>query len=156
MTLELEKLTGHVEKMAEGAYRRQQANDQLLETLREKLRTNRRAWERIDNALEMALDHPQIDLKYYRSARPLDDGQPLDAAIPAPPPPETATVVASDGSQILPDRHAPYLYSLVNPRSRRRTRPSTIPAATSRTRKRSSTAEPSSTSAATWRRSSGW
>ncbi|MDX1688555.1 MAG: DNA double-strand break repair nuclease NurA, partial [Candidatus Promineifilaceae bacterium] len=51
---------------------------------------------------------------YYRSARPLDDAQPLDAAIPAPPPPETATVVASDGSQILPDRHAPYLYSLVN------------------------------------------
>ncbi|MDX1686634.1 MAG: hypothetical protein R3248_01510, partial [Candidatus Promineifilaceae bacterium] len=110
MTLELEKLTNEVEKMARGAYRQQQASDQLLEALREKLRANRSAWERIDAALEMAMEHPQIDLKYYRSARPLDDAQPLDAAIPAPPPPETATVVASDGSQILPDRHAPYLY----------------------------------------------
>ena len=114
MTLELEKLTREVERMAHGAYQRQQASDRLLEALQDKLRTNARAWERIDAALEMALDHPQIDLKYYRSARPLDDDQPLNATIPAPAPPEKATVVASDGSQILPDRHAPYLYSLVN------------------------------------------
>lgn len=114
MTLELEKLTDEVEQMAQGAYRQQQASDRLLEALREKLGASAQAWERIDAALEMALDHPQIDLKYYRSARPLDDNRALDAAIPAPAPPAEATVVASDGSQILPDRHAPYLYSLVN------------------------------------------
>lgn len=102
--------------MAQGAYRQQQASDQLLEVLQEKLRNNAQAWERIDAALEMALDpdNPQVDRKYYRSARPLDDEEPLNAAIRAPAAPEAATVVASDGSQILPDRHAPYLYSLVN------------------------------------------
>ena len=36
------------------------------------------------------------------------------AAIPAPPPPEAATIIATDGSQILPDRHAPFLYYLIN------------------------------------------
>jgi len=114
MTLELEKLTDEVERMAAGAYRRQQASDQLLEALEKKLRTNGRAWERIAAALDMARNHSQVDMNRYRSARPLDDGEPLDAAIPAPSPPLAATVVASDGSQILPDRHAPYLYSLVN------------------------------------------
>ena len=114
MTLELEKLTDEVEQMAQGAYRQQQASDQLLEALQEKLRRNARAWERIDAALTLAREHSQIDLKYYRSARPLDDEEPLNEPIPAPAPPEAATVVASDGSQILPDRHAPYLYSLVN------------------------------------------
>jgi hypothetical protein len=38
----------------------------------------------------------------------------MDAAIPPNPPPGQATIVATDGSQIIPDRHAPYLYSLIN------------------------------------------
>lgn len=40
--------------------------------------------------------------------------EPLAQAFPLPPCPEQVTVIASDGSQILPDRHAITLYYLIN------------------------------------------
>jgi hypothetical protein len=53
-------------------------------------------------------------MKWYRGACPLNREEPLDAAIFAPPPPSSATLVACDGSQIVPNRHSAFLYSVIN------------------------------------------
>ena len=47
-----------------------------------------------------------------RCAIPLDER--LDSAFPTPAELDSATLLAADGSQILPDRHAALQYSLVN------------------------------------------
>lgn len=112
MTLELEKLTGEVEEMAQGAYQQRQQNDKVLEGLLEKLRANRVAWDKIREAMKTA--EQKTDPKWYRAARPLDEVEPLDVVVEPPPPPDEATVIAGDGSQILPNRHGAYLYSVIN------------------------------------------
>jgi hypothetical protein len=110
--LELEKLSSEVEKMAQGAYDLRQESGEFLEELLQKLAAHRTAWSKIDSSLRTAVG--ELGLKWYRSARPLDQREPLDAVIDAPPPPAQATLIASDGSQILPSRHGAYLYSVIN------------------------------------------
>ena len=112
MTLELEKLTAEVEKMAQGAYQRRQEDDRFVDWLLERLHRHAQALDLVNEAMARAIE--QVDMKWYRAARPLDDGEPLDAVVDAPVPPPEATVLASDGSQILPNRHAAYLYSVIN------------------------------------------
>ena len=110
--LELDKLSGEVEKMAQGAYELRQESGEFLEEMLQKLAAHRTPWSKIDNVLRTAVG--ELGLKWYRSARPLDEREPLDAVIDAPPPPTQATLIASDGSQILPSRHGAYLYSVIN------------------------------------------
>lgn len=112
MTLEFEKLTDELEKMAATAARRQQYQQQRATALHEALAKYAEDWAAIKRALEMAAAN--ADEKFYRSARPLDEREPLNAAVDAPPPPPEATIIATDGSQIMPDRHAAFLYYLVN------------------------------------------
>ncbi|MDX1662836.1 MAG: DNA double-strand break repair nuclease NurA [Candidatus Promineifilaceae bacterium] len=112
MTLELEKLTNEIETMAQGAYRRREATNAVLEELMRRLRAHRTAWDTLEEALGRAMR--ELDMKWYRAARPLDDREPLDAVVPPPHPPAEATLVAGDGSQILPNRHGAYLYSVIN------------------------------------------
>jgi hypothetical protein len=49
---------------------------------------------------------------FLRCARPVNEG--LKKAFPTPPLPEGVTVLAADGSQISPDRHAALQYYLIN------------------------------------------
>jgi hypothetical protein len=112
MTLEIEKLTDEVEEMARNAAARQANEERVIEAALEKLRQFRDDWDFIEQSLAIALD--TVDIKRYRCARPFDQIEPLDAAIDAVQPPSQATLIATDGSQIVPDRHAPYLYSLIN------------------------------------------
>jgi hypothetical protein len=112
MTLELEKLTSEIEAMAQGAYQQRQQENEFLDMLLRKLHDHREAWGKIDRALEKA--EYTVDMKWYRGAKPLNRREPLDAVIPAPRPPQRATLVACDGSQIIPNRHAAYLYSVIN------------------------------------------
>ncbi|HZD10543.1 MAG TPA: DNA double-strand break repair nuclease NurA [Candidatus Binatia bacterium] len=112
MTLELEKLSEPIQRMAEGAAKRREHENVLLDALMQKLWENRTAWERIEKAVDTAVN--TLDMKWYRAARPLNHEEPLDAAIDAPTPPAVATLVACDGSQIVPNRHAAFLYSVIN------------------------------------------
>lgn len=112
MTLEFEKLTGDLEKMAAAVVRRQRAQQAEAERAMTVLSDWANRLDDVRAAVELA--EAEGDEKYFRAARPLDDDEPLDAAIDAPSPPTTATIMASDGSQILPDRHAAFLYYLVN------------------------------------------
>lgn len=112
MTLELEKLSEPIQRMAEGAARRREQENVLLDVLLRKLREHRTAWDKIDKAMDTAVN--TLDMKWYRSARPLTRDEPLDAAFDAPKAPAEATLVACDGSQIVPNRHAAFLYSVIN------------------------------------------
>ncbi|MCP4427820.1 MAG: hypothetical protein GY803_25335, partial [Chloroflexi bacterium] len=104
MTLEFEKLTVRINAMAQSTAQRlkdrQNTADELLKTL------ERYADDWV--AIEAALDHAEklADPKLYRSARPFNHTNSLNAQINPSAPPEKATVVAVDGSQIMPDRHA--------------------------------------------------
>jgi hypothetical protein len=112
MTLEFEKLSVELDNMAVSAHRRQQQTDTEIGVALGRLYEWATDWERIERVLERA--EVEADPKYYRSARPLDDGEAMDSHIPAPPCPAEATVIATDGSHILPDRHAAILYYLIN------------------------------------------
>lgn len=112
MTLEFEKLTPDVEKMAEQAAKLYQTRQALSLTIQDALHAAATDWPRIRLALQLAEE--QADPKYFRAARPLDEIEPLDAAVAPGAPPPWATIIATDGSQIMPDRHAAFLYSLVN------------------------------------------
>jgi hypothetical protein len=112
MTLEFEKLTAEVEQMALNVYERQKVRDSLLDQALAKLQAHAEEWAKVKHCLELA--ETQVGLKELRAARPLDSNEPLDAAVDPPPPPDQATIVATDGSQIMPDRHGAFLYSLIN------------------------------------------
>lgn len=112
MTLEFEKLTAEVELMAQNVYERQRVHELLLDRALAKLQAHAEDWQRIDYCMEQAVD--KVGLKELRAARPLDQNEPLDATVDPPPSPERATIVAVDGSQIMPDWHGAFLYSLIN------------------------------------------
>ena len=112
MTLEFERLTADLEQMALTTARRYELRRERLDEMLSALATYRTNWTAVTNALTLA-SH-KADPKLYRSARPFDEKEPLDTAVDAPPPPPQATLIATDGSQIMPDRHAAYLYYLIN------------------------------------------
>ena len=112
MTLEFEKLTGHLEKMAINQARLKKQQENRVDQYEQTLTQFATEWEAIDYALDVAV--AKSDPKHYRSVRPLTHDEPLDMAVDAPPAPPFATIIATDGSQIMPDRHAAYLYYLIN------------------------------------------
>lgn len=112
MALEYEKITDEIEQMARSTYRHQQEREVRVEMALRKLNAQATSWELIASCLESAIG--ELTLKKFRAARPLDDIEPLNAALDPPSLPDRATLMAADGSQVLPDRHAAYLYSLIN------------------------------------------
>ena len=112
MTLEFEKLTDSLQAMAHSAARRQQEGDTLLAEALAQLRRHTVSWERLDRCLERAV--AETNEKFFRAARPIAATEPLDQGVPAPEPPPEALLIASDGSQIMPDRHGEFLYYLIN------------------------------------------
>ncbi len=101
MPLELSQLTGVVRAMGEEfAARRRRHADQV---------TLARRWLTEHAERAPALRHPA---RAVRAAIPTDE--PLDAVFPLPPLPACFTVIAADGAQIQPDRHAAALYYLIN------------------------------------------
>jgi hypothetical protein len=101
MTLELSQLTHHVCAMGKTVAERRQTYGPLVELARQWL---------VDYADQGAmLCHPAREIQ---AAIPTNE--PLDAVHPLPTIPQRFTVVAADGSQIQPDRHAAALYYLIN------------------------------------------
>lgn len=112
MTLEFEKLTTDIDRMATVAAERQKTRTARASEMRALIHEKATAWDEIDRLVDTT--QAAEDLKYYRPARTISHDEPLDAAVPAPPPPDRATIIATDGSQILPDRHAAFAYYLIN------------------------------------------
>lgn len=112
MSLEFEKLASSVEDMVRQTNKRREQQEEQLEDALARITAYAASWDFIDKAVEMALDRGNA--QYYRAARPLHHSTPLNVGVPAPPPPARATIIACDGSQIVPDRHAPFPYYLIN------------------------------------------
>lgn len=112
MTLEFEKLTAKLDHMAQRAVRQEEKRRKRTGFTVTKLEEYATAWETIADALDTA--HMKADQKLFRAARPLDENEPINSAIDCPPLPKQATIIATDGSQIMPDRHAPFYYYLLN------------------------------------------
>lgn len=120
MSLDFEKLTDEVDKMAQTARERQHRRRDRLEEVLTFLQEKQLAWD------ELARQHDFIQKtvlgsnqpKPFRgSAVPLHmDENPLHTAFPftADHIPTEATIVSADGSQIVPDRHAAFVYYLIN------------------------------------------
>ena len=112
MSLEFEQLTTAVADMAHEVGRRRGQQAIELSKALDLLHQYADEWELIDERLDRAIT--TSDEKFYRSARPLHHELPLDRGIDPQAPPQRATIIATDGSQIVPDRHASFLYYLIN------------------------------------------
>ncbi len=112
MTLEIEKLRSELHRMALSTAGLRQVQRQRVDQLREVIVRRGGDWMAINAALARA--HARADKKYFRAAQPLHESEPLDTPIPPPAPPPRAILIATDGSQIMPSRHAAFLYYLVN------------------------------------------
>ena len=120
MSLDFQQLTTDIEKMARAAGGRNVTRQTLLDEVLLFLHNNANAWDALEDAYQTIVTEvlQATSARPYRgSARALNpQGAPLDAIIeqsPAGLPPK-ATIISVDGSQIVPDRHAPYVYYLLN------------------------------------------
>jgi hypothetical protein len=112
MSLDFQQVQEQVRLMGENAPQRAQRMSELRQHANDLLEHNARELARLRLKVENARQHdPSL-----RCALPLDDpsAEPLDGHYPLPPLPGQATLIAADGSQINPDRHAAVNYCLVN------------------------------------------
>jgi hypothetical protein len=108
MALNFQQVFERIREIGLGARARQE----LQATLREKARTLLHDWADKASELRDKLERARQVDPSLRCAIPLEEC--LDAAFPPPAGQPSATLLAADGSQILPDRHASLQYSLVN------------------------------------------
>ena len=111
MTLELDRLAPELQQMALAAAALRQSQLRRAHQLRQLLAERATDWAGIRAGLAAA--ETAADPKYFRAAAPLSEREPLDTPISPGPPPPQATIIAGDGSQIMPDRHRPVLFALI-------------------------------------------
>ena len=113
MALEFERITEKIRAMGEVAEERRENTGVQIGELLTILYNHASNWAYIDRCLQRALE--VVDKQKFRAARPLFETEPMDQGI-APPAktPAQATLIAIDGSQALPSRHAPHLYYVIN------------------------------------------
>lgn len=109
MSLDFQQVRQQVHEFGEKAPLRERERQMQREKARQLLRQNAQELDRLrEKVLLVAREHdPNV-----RCALPVSE--PLDGHYPAPPMPAQATLLAADGSQIAPDRHAEVEYCLIN------------------------------------------
>jgi hypothetical protein len=108
MTLNFQQVFEKIRAIGLGAHARQQTQ----EALRKHARSVLDAWAEKNIELRDKLERARQADPSLRCAIPLKER--LDVACPQPASQKSVTLLAADGSQILPDRHAALHYSLVN------------------------------------------
>ncbi|MEM7029966.1 MAG: DNA double-strand break repair nuclease NurA [Chloroflexota bacterium] len=112
MTLEINQLTPQINQMGKTIHN--QRAEKQVRIAEAKALLNQYATE--FDALEARISKAEVVQEAVRfswlGAAPTDE--PLNTYIDAPDGPEAVTIIASDGSQIYPDRHALTLYYLLN------------------------------------------
>ena len=109
MALNFQQLFEKIREIGLGARLRQETQA----SLRKHARALLAEWADKNSELRDKLERARQSDPSLRCAIPLDEER-LDASFPAPANQPPATLLAADGSQILPDRHAALQYSLVN------------------------------------------
>jgi hypothetical protein len=108
MALNFQQVVDKIKQIGMGA----QAHQESLDGLRERARHLLGFWADKTSELRDKVERARQADPNIRCARPLDEN--LDAFTPEPSLHNPITLLAADGSQILPDRHAALQYSLVN------------------------------------------
>ncbi len=108
MALNFQQVFEKIKQIGMGARARQES----LEALREHARHLLNSWADKGAELREKVEHARQADSALRCAIPLEER--LDAFTPEPVLQNPVTLLAADGSQILPDRHASVQYSLVN------------------------------------------
>jgi hypothetical protein len=108
VALNFQQVVDRIKEIGMGAKARQEN----LNTLRARARDLLEAWAEKTPELRDKVEHARQVDSSLRCALPLDER--LDASTPQPAQEIPVTLLAADGSQILPDRHAAFQYSLVN------------------------------------------
>jgi hypothetical protein len=112
MSLDFQQAQAQVRQLGKNAQQHAQRTQALRLRANELLQTNAHALAQLRDKVEAARKQdPSL-----RCAVPLDDpdAEPLDGHYPLPELPAQATLIAADGSQINPDRHAAVNYCLIN------------------------------------------
>lgn len=109
MSLDFQQVTQQVKEMGESAPQREHHLERLREQAHQLLSTWAQDVDTLRDKVSLVVRQYEATL---RCALPVREA--LDTAFPAKPPPEGATIIAADGSQINLDRHAEVRYGLVN------------------------------------------
>ncbi len=112
MTLELNQVAPQVRAMGRSLADQRPARDETLQQALILLKQFSAEYDALDERIKRAEKVQKTQRFGWVGAAPT--GEPLALAHPLPPCPERMTVIASDGSQILPDQHAITLYYLIN------------------------------------------
>ena len=112
MTLELNQVAPQVRALGQSLADQQPARDELQRRAYRLLREFSSNLTALDERIALAERVQQSQRFGWVGAAP--GGEPLAEARPLPDFPERVTVIASDGSQIMPDQHAITLYYLIN------------------------------------------
>jgi len=108
MALNFQQVFERIRQIGLGARARQETQD----SMRKHARSLLDAWADKTEDLNVKLERARQADPSLRCAIPL--AEKLNASCPEPANPRPATLLAADGSQILPDRHSALQYSLVN------------------------------------------
>lgn len=111
MTLELHEVAAQVKAMGQSIADQGPKRDEIGRIARELLKQFSTEFDALNDRIQRAGRVQQLRFDWVGAA-PTDE--PLDATFPLPTCPEQFTIIASDGSQILPNRHAITLYYLIN------------------------------------------
>lgn len=112
MTLELNQIATQVKAMGESLDNQAKIKYTLTQQVKALLKAHATAFAELEERVNRAEQVQEAARFSWLGAAPA--GEPLDRYHPAPTGPEEVTVLASDGSQIYPDRHAIALYYLIN------------------------------------------
>lgn len=108
MPINFQQVYARIREIAAGADESKRTLDEKRELARSLLAAYASELEYLQHKVEQAT---AVDSN-IRCAVPLDE--PLTATYPPPPPVPDVTVIAADGSQINPDRHASIQFSIIN------------------------------------------
>lgn len=114
MSLDFQQVRQQVKTMGEGAPARQRALKALRDFARQQLENNAERQAELREKVELAARQYDPTLRCAMPTLDLGRLEALNAAFPLPPLPGDLTLLAADGSQIAPDRHAEVLYGLTN------------------------------------------
>jgi hypothetical protein len=115
MTLDFQQVREQIKKLGEKAPLRAQRLRELNQKASELLMQYAHEPESLHLKVQLITRNYDPNLRCALPARgPGSEPEPLNASIPQPPAPIRATILAADGSQITPDRHAAVYFGLIN------------------------------------------
>jgi hypothetical protein len=114
MALDFQQVYDKIKQIGAGARERKESLDKQRSRARDLLSFYAHRLDELQAKVERARQHDPNLRCALPCQRMLRLNGRLDASYPAPVSPSQATLIAADGSQINPDRHAPVLYSLIN------------------------------------------